>query len=92
MQCRGIVDKKVGGWEMVELIEPGVNDRTWFLRWRAELDRSSACLIIFTDKYREKMQIKEKGGLRMEAARKCSTLPRVQRGLYRLTAAPGGEF
>ena len=32
MQClkfRDIVDKRAQGWEMVELIEPGVVDRTW---------------------------------------------------------------
>lgn len=81
MQClkfRDVVDKSVKGWEMVQLIEPGVEDRSWcacsaaawscsfylifecrslvashrFPRWRAELDRSNACLVVFTDTYR----------------------------------------
>ena len=42
-----------------------MNDRSWFLHWQQEFNRSDACLIIFTDKYLEKL--KTPGGLRMEA-------------------------
>ena len=70
MQCmkfRDAVDKTANGWEMVKLISPGVSDKSWLLRWRQQLDRSSACLIVFTDEYRRKMNIVDTGGCRMEA-------------------------
>ena len=67
MKFRDVVAQKVDDWSFVELIEPGVNDKSWFLRWCAQLDKASAAVIIFTDTYKRKMKIVDTGGCRMEA-------------------------
>ena len=52
---------------MVELIELGVTDKSWSVRWRAELRRAHACFVIFSEAYRLKMKVVNTGGCRMEA-------------------------
>lgn len=66
MLFRDVVDKKVAGWTMCELLTPGINDRSWLREWKEQLDRSDGCLVLFTRSYRDKVSVAQ-SPVRMEA-------------------------
>ena len=67
MKVRDMVDKHTPGWQMIKLLDPAVNDKSWFRRWKSGLDQSSACFVLFTDEYKEKANTHPQSALRMEA-------------------------